>query len=100
MDNVFIGSGTRILNNVRIGSNVIIGSDSLVNQDIPDNSVYAGCPAKYICDFDDYVGLMADYSERFRETYGIDRIHGLDKVLAARIYEDFLKEKNKKRNNR
>ena len=55
MDNVFVGSGTRILYNTRIGSNVIIGSDSLVNKDIPDNSVYAGVPARYICSFDEYV---------------------------------------------
>ena len=53
MDNVFIGSGTRILYNTRIGSNVIIGSDRLVNKDIPDNSVYAGVPARFICTFDE-----------------------------------------------
>jgi acetyltransferase-like isoleucine patch superfamily enzyme len=37
MNNVFIGSGTRILYNTRIGNNVIVGSASLVNKDIPDN---------------------------------------------------------------
>jgi serine acetyltransferase len=54
-DNVFIGSGTRILGNVNIGSNVIIGASALVNKDIPDNSVVAGVPARVISSFDDYI---------------------------------------------
>lgn len=94
MDNVFIGSGTRILYNTRIGSNVIIGSDSLVNKDIPDNSVYAGVPARYICSFDEYVKKADQYSKYFKETYGIEKIIGVDDKLAKKLYENFLKEKN------
>lgn len=94
MDNVFIGSGTRILYNTRIGSNVIIGSDSLVNKDIPDNSVYAGVPARYICSFDDYVIRMTNYSDRMRSLYKIDKLKVMDHDLAKKIYIDFLKEKN------
>ena len=45
MDNVFIGSNTTILPNIRIGSNVIIGAGSVVTKDIPDNSVVVGVPA-------------------------------------------------------
>ncbi len=94
MDNVFIGSGTRILYNTRIGNNVIIGSDSLVNKDIPDNSVYAGVPARYICSFDEYVEKAGAYSKKFKELYGIDCLHGVDNGLARRMYDNFLKEKN------
>jgi len=54
-DNVFVGSGTRILYNVKIGSNVVIGSGSIVNRDIPDNSVAAGVPARVIGSFEDFV---------------------------------------------
>ncbi len=54
-DNVFVGSGTRILYNVKIGSNVVIGSGSIVNRDIPDNSIAAGIPAKVIGSFEDFV---------------------------------------------
>ena len=54
-DNVFIGSGTHIMYNVRIGSNVIIGSCSLINKDIPDNCVVAGVPARIIESFDEYL---------------------------------------------
>jgi len=54
-DNVFIGSNTTVLYDVKIGSNVIIGAGSLVNKDIPDNSVAVGTPAKVIGTFDDFV---------------------------------------------
>ena len=97
MDNVFVGSGTRILYNTRIGTNVIIGSDSLVNKDIPDNSVYAGVPARYICSFEEYVNKANQYSKDFRDKYGLDRIRGIDDNLAKNLYESFKKEKDEKR---
>lgn len=54
-NNVFIGTGTTILYNVKVGSNVIIGSNSLINKDIPDNVVVAGVPAKKIDSFENFV---------------------------------------------
>ena len=54
-DNVFVGAGTTINYDVRIGSNVIIGACSLITKDVPDNSVVAGVPAKFICTFDEYL---------------------------------------------
>ncbi|MBO4288935.1 MAG: acyltransferase [Lachnospiraceae bacterium] len=90
MDNVFIGSGTRILYDTRIGSNVIIGSDSLVNKDIPDNSVYAGVPARFICTFDEYVEKSKAYSEDFRTKFGTPKIKDMDDALAKQLYRDFV----------
>lgn len=97
MDNVFIGSGTRILYNTRIGSNVIIGSDSLVNKDIPDNSVYAGVPARFICTFDEYVEKARVWSEEFKMLYGIDHPGNVSDKLAQQMYHNFLKDKEKKK---
>lgn len=54
-NNVFVGTNSTILYDVRIGNNVIIGAGSLVNRDIPDNSVAAGVPAKVISSFDEFV---------------------------------------------
>jgi acetyltransferase-like isoleucine patch superfamily enzyme len=54
-DNVFIGSDTTILPNVRIGSNVVIGACSLINKDLESNGVYAGIPAKRIGDIGDLI---------------------------------------------
>ena len=63
-DNVFIGSNSTILYDVRIGNNVVIGAGSLVNQDIPDNSVAAGVPARVIGTFDDFVNKRL-HEERY-----------------------------------
>ena len=92
-DNVFIGSGTRVLYDTVIGNNVIIGSDSLVNKDIPDNSVYAGVPARYICSFDDYVEKVRLYSSAFRSAFpDVEAsLRGVvNDSLAISLYEDFL----------
>lgn len=55
MDNVFIGYNCTVLPNVRIGSNVIVGADSTVTKDLESGGVYAGCPARRIGSFEDYV---------------------------------------------
>lgn len=95
MDNVFIGSGTRIMYNTRIGSNVIIGSGSIVTKDIPDNSVYAGVPAKYICSFDEYEAKARDYSNMMKDRYGVSRLTGVNDELARKMYADFVKAREK-----
>lgn len=53
-NNVFIGQNVMILKGVTIGNNVVIGANSLVNKDIPDNTVYAGNPARYITSIDEH----------------------------------------------
>lgn len=53
-DNVFIGSKTIILYDVKIGNNVIVGAGSVVTRDLPDGSVCAGIPCKKIGDFEDF----------------------------------------------
>ena len=47
-NNVWIGSSVVINPGVSIGNNVVIGSGSIVIQDIPDNVVCVGNPAKII----------------------------------------------------
>lgn len=53
-NNVFVGQNVIIMPGVTIGNNVVIGAGSIVTHSIPDNAIYAGCPAKFICDFDDF----------------------------------------------
>lgn len=47
-DNVSIGAHVIVLGNIIIGNNVIIGAGSVVVNDVPDNCVVAGNPAKII----------------------------------------------------
>ncbi len=96
MDHVFIGAGSQIMYNVRIGSNVIIAAGSIVTKDIPDNSVYAGVPARYICSFDEYLKKAETYSEHFMDTYGAEALRpgsGVSQELAQKLYADFQKQK-------
>ena len=47
-DQVWMGTGSVIVGNIKIGSNVLIAPNSFVNFDIPDNSLVLGNPAKII----------------------------------------------------
>jgi len=55
MDNVFIGSNSNIMPNVKIGPNAIIAAGSVVTKDVEPNTVVGGNPAKKICTFDEYL---------------------------------------------
>ena len=59
-NDVFIGSGSIILPNVRIGNNVVIGAGSVVSKDIPDDSLVLGNPARV-------VGKTSEYVEKNRQ---------------------------------
>jgi serine O-acetyltransferase len=44
-NNVDIGSGAKLLGNIKIGNNVVIGANAVVLTDVPDNSIAVGVPA-------------------------------------------------------
>ncbi len=45
-DRVWIGTGAVVVGQITIGSNVLIAPNAYVNQDVPDNSLVIGNPAK------------------------------------------------------
>lgn len=47
-NNVFLGSGAKIIGGVKIGDNVVIGPNTVVVKDVPDNAVIVGSPARII----------------------------------------------------
>jgi hypothetical protein len=59
-NNVYIGMNAIILKGISIGNNVIIGAGSVITQDVPDNCVVAGNPAKIIRSIEDHYHLVAD----------------------------------------
>ena len=46
--NVYVGTGAKIINQINIGSHSIIGAGAVVIKDIPNNSTAVGVPAKII----------------------------------------------------
>jgi len=53
--NSFLGNNVVVLPGTTIGSKTIIGAGSVVTKDVPANTVFAGNPARHICEFEDYV---------------------------------------------
>ena len=92
-DNVFVGAGSVILPNVKIGNNVIIGAHSVVTNDILDNSVVVGNPARFIKTYEEYMKEKKDLLEIsviYDESYTINNITK-DKIEQMKIE---LKSKN------
>lgn len=59
MDNVFIGTGSIIMQNVRIGANSIVAAGAVVTKDVPEGVIVAGVPARII-------GQTSDLTEKRR----------------------------------
>lgn len=52
--NCFVGNNCTFLPGSQMGNNCILGAGSVLNSSMPDNSVFAGVPAKFICTVDEY----------------------------------------------
>lgn len=77
-DNVFLGWNVLVMGNVEIGSNVIVGANSVVTKSIPNNTVWAGNPARQICTLDEYYKkrkerFLEDAFYRARHVYEVKR---------------------------
>ena len=47
-DNVWLGTGAKVLDGVRIGTDVVVGAGAVVNADLPDGAIAAGVPARVL----------------------------------------------------
>ena len=88
-NNVFIGTGVKILYDVKIGNNVIVAAGAVVTKDIPDNSVVGGIPAKVIEKFDSYLKNRKQfYIENTADNLG----QSVSKLCADEMWMGFYKE--------
>ena len=53
-ENCFVGNNCIFLPGSQMGNNCILGAGSVLNSSMPDDSVYAGVPAKFICSIEEY----------------------------------------------
>lgn len=91
-DNVFIGSNTTVLPDVRIGSNTVVAAGSVVSRDLPGNGVYAGVPARYICSLEEFIKKRRSLSKTGAPT-GTSGTHLSEEIVEA-CWKDF-REKRK-----
>jgi acetyltransferase-like isoleucine patch superfamily enzyme len=47
-DNVWLGTGARVLDGVTLGSNVVVGANGVVTSDLPGGAIAAGVPARVL----------------------------------------------------
>jgi carbonic anhydrase/acetyltransferase-like protein (isoleucine patch superfamily) len=78
---------------VSIGSNCIIGSLSIVSSSVPDNTVYAGNPAKFICTIDEYGDKLLLNTTKYPLDLEADR-KKLEKYLIANLPHTYKPIKN------
>ena len=52
--NCFVGNNCTFLPGAQMGDNCILGAGSVLNSSMPDNTVYAGTPARFICTIEQY----------------------------------------------
>ncbi len=87
MDNVYIGAGVTIMNNVRISENVIAAAGCVITKDIPPNSVVAGVPAAVIKSLDEYLQKKMKETSYPRELKATNQICG--KELSEWAWNEF-----------
>lgn len=47
-DNVWLGTGAKVLDGIRIGSDSVVGANAVVNADLPEGAIAAGVPARVL----------------------------------------------------
>ena len=89
-NNVFIGTNAIILKGVTVGNNVVIGAGSLVNKDIPDNCVYAGNPARFICTIEEHYEKMKKAQLREAKCVYDGYVSHYGKEPGAEVFNEFF----------
>ncbi|MGU3808497.1 acyltransferase [Vibrio diabolicus] len=78
-NNVFIGVNTIIMPGVIIGDNVVIGAGSIVTNNIPDNVVAIGTPAKVVSSF-------LSYCHKIQKTCADDEMLSVHEIYKDKVY--------------
>lgn len=47
-DNVWLGTGAKVLDGIRIGSHAVVGAGAVVTSDLPEGAIAAGVPARVL----------------------------------------------------
>lgn len=94
-NNVYIGNCALIMPGVTVGNNVIIGAGSVVTKSVPDNSIVAGNPAKYIGKTDEYLEKMLPYNINSKGLNYNDKLKRIKSSQEKYIVKSFLNTETK-----
>jgi acetyltransferase-like isoleucine patch superfamily enzyme len=47
-DNVWLGTGAKVLDGIRVGSHAVVGANAVVTADLPEGAIAAGVPARVL----------------------------------------------------
>jgi acetyltransferase-like isoleucine patch superfamily enzyme len=73
-DYVKIGANSTILPGVKIGRHSLIGAGSVIVSDVPEKTVFAGNPAKFIKNIDELKCFMGFFEKPYEwEPYNLDK---------------------------
>lgn len=92
--NCFVGNNCTFLPGSQMGNNCILGAGSVLNSSMPDNSVYAGVPAKFICTIDEYGNKALENNTIYSRELEADRPK-LDAYIKKNLPETYKPVKNK-----
>lgn len=90
-NNCFIGNNCIILPNVKIGNNCILGAGAVLTKSMPDNTVYAGNPAKFICSIEEYADKMLKNTTKYPRELEKNRKE-LEKYWAEKLPYEYKKD--------
>lgn len=80
-ENVWLGDGAIVCKGVTVGRNSVVGAGSVVVQDIPDNAIAVGNPAKVVKSLDPQRQLVTR-ADLFRDRQALDEFNEqLDRKL-------------------
>ena len=91
--NSFLGNNVIVLSDTRIGPNAIVGAGSVVAKDVPENSVFAGNPARFVCPFDEYVERIESSTREYpwHDLLKRQDRHVFDAELEVRLRQERVK---------
>ncbi|MDL1914218.1 MAG: acyltransferase [Bergeyella sp.] len=71
--NCTIGSNCIIQQNVEVGNNCILGAGSVLTHSMPDNSVFSGNPARFVCSVEQYAESISEKNTEYPRALEKDR---------------------------
>ncbi|ROI03786.1 acyltransferase [Kaistella haifensis] len=90
--NCTIGSNCVIQQDVQMGDNCILGSSSVLTHSMPNNSVFAGNPARFVCSVEQYAESILDQNTIYPRELENDR-KALNKWLKDNLPYEYKQAK-------